>query len=88
MRRRLRVALGILVTLVVSVPTVADKRVALVIGNSDYKNVNPLTNFANDADAVTATLKNAGFDVSKQDRQRGSLQQTISALTLFVEAIS
>jgi hypothetical protein len=39
----------------------ADKRVALVIGNSAYKNVNRLKNPANDA-AVVAMLKTAGFD--------------------------
>jgi uncharacterized caspase-like protein len=40
----------------------ADKRVALVIGNSAYKNVNRLKNPANDAAAVVAMLKTAGFD--------------------------
>ena len=40
----------------------ADKRVALVIGNSAYKNVNRLKNPANDAAAVVAMFKTAGFD--------------------------
>src|SRR5712664_458519 len=40
----------------------ADKRVALVIGNSAYKNVNRLKNPANDAAAVVAMFKAAGFD--------------------------
>ena len=40
----------------------AEKRVALVIGNSAYQNVTPLTNPANDAAAIAATLKTAGFD--------------------------
>src|SRR6202165_4514110 len=40
----------------------ADKRVALVIGNSAYKNVNRLKNPANDAVAVVAMFKKAGFD--------------------------
>ena len=40
----------------------ADKRVALVIGNSDYKNVPRLANPANDATMVAAMLKTAGFD--------------------------
>ncbi len=42
----------------------AEKRVALVIGNSAYKNVAALTNPANDAKAVAATLKRLGFDVT------------------------
>ena len=45
------------------IPASAEKRVALVIGNSAYQNVTPLTNPANDANAMTATLKGAGFDV-------------------------
>jgi uncharacterized caspase-like protein len=40
----------------------ADKRVAMVIGNSAYKNVNRLKNPANDAAAVVAMFKTAGFD--------------------------
>ena len=40
----------------------AEKRVALIIGNSAYKNVARLKNPANDASAVTAMLKSAGFD--------------------------
>jgi hypothetical protein len=41
----------------------ADKRVALTIGNSAYKNVPQLANPVNDAAAVTALLKSAGFDI-------------------------
>jgi hypothetical protein len=44
-------------------PALAEKRVALVIGNSAYENVARLENPANDAIAMTATLKEAGFDV-------------------------
>ena len=40
----------------------ADKRVALVIGNSAYQNVNRLKNPANDAAAIVAMFKKAGFD--------------------------
>ncbi|MFT4116588.1 caspase family protein [Bradyrhizobium sp.] len=40
----------------------AERRVALVIGNSAYKNVAKLTNPANDAALVGGMLKNAGFD--------------------------
>jgi uncharacterized caspase-like protein len=49
--------------LLVSEPALADKRVALVLGNSAYQNVAPLTNPANDAAKMAATLKDAGFDV-------------------------
>ena len=43
-------------------PAFAEKRVALVIGNSAYKNVPRLTNPVNDASLVADTFKNAGFD--------------------------
>jgi Caspase domain len=41
---------------------VAEKRVALLIGNSAYKNVGWLANPANDATMVAAMLRSAGFD--------------------------
>lgn len=44
-------------------PALAEKRVALVIGNSDYQNVAPLTNPSNDAAAIAAILTKANFDV-------------------------
>jgi hypothetical protein len=40
----------------------AERRVALVIGNSSYANVRGLANPANDARAVAALLKSVGFD--------------------------
>lgn len=49
--------------LLVCQPASAEKRVALVIGNSIYRSVPALPNPANDAAALAATLKGAGFDV-------------------------
>jgi uncharacterized caspase-like protein len=49
--------------LLVSGPALAEKRVALVLGNSAYQNVAPLTNPGNDSARIAATLKDAGFDV-------------------------
>jgi uncharacterized caspase-like protein len=43
-------------------PALAEKRVALVIGNSAYQKVAKLANPANDAAAVAAMFKAAGFD--------------------------
>lgn len=43
-------------------PALADKRVALVIGNSSYRNVAKLGNPVNDASAVAAMFKSAGFN--------------------------
>jgi uncharacterized caspase-like protein len=44
----------------VAVPT-HDRRVALVIGNSAYKNVRALANPQRDAEAVAASLRALGF---------------------------
>ena len=49
--------------LLVCQPAFAEKRVALVIGNSAYQNVPPLPNPVNDGAVIAAKLKEAGFDV-------------------------
>jgi len=66
MIRSARLHLWLLVAvalLAVCQPASAEKRVALVIGNSAYQNATPLANPANDAAKVAATLKSAGFDI-------------------------
>ncbi len=55
-------ALLILTTLIGCGSAHAEKRVALVIGNSAYKSVPGLTNPAHDAALVASMLKQAGFD--------------------------
>ncbi len=47
-------------------PAQAEKRVALVIGNSAYQNVARLPNPVNDAAAVTAAFEKTGFAVHKE----------------------
>lgn len=42
-------------------PALADTRVALVVGNSAYKNVNPLENPVNDARLIADALHSLGF---------------------------
>jgi caspase domain-containing protein len=56
----------------------ADKRVALVVGNSNYQAVNPLPNPSRDATSIAKMLKDAGFesvdtliDVGNLDFKRG-----------------
>ncbi|MGH6848419.1 MAG: caspase family protein [Methylocella sp.] len=44
-------------------PANAEKRVALVVGNSAYRNVPPLTNPANDAKLIAGTLQSLGFEL-------------------------
>lgn len=52
-------------------PALAEKRVALVIGMSQYQQVPRLTNPARDADAMTSLFKKAGFDVVDSRRDLG-----------------
>jgi carboxyl-terminal processing protease len=59
-----RVLLLVAMTVVVAVsasPAIADRRVALVIGNSAYQNVARLENPRNDALLMAATLQELGF---------------------------
>src|SRR3954466_14545519 len=58
-----RWALAAASLLLVSGPAFAEKRVALVLGNSAYRNVAPLANPVNDSARIASTLKEAGFDV-------------------------
>ena len=56
-------SIGLLAWLVLTVPAFADKRVALVIGNSAYKSANELPNPKNDASDMGLALKRLGFEV-------------------------
>lgn len=59
----LRVVLVICHCLVLSALAAAETRVALVVGNSAYRETTPLANPLNDARDMTAALRSAGFDV-------------------------
>ena len=50
-------------------PAHAEKRVALVIGNNDYKNVPKLQKAVNDARTMGDTLKQLGFTVMVAENQ-------------------
>ena len=52
----------------------ADKRIALVVGNSQYQNVVPLSNPVNDAAAIADMFKKAGFDVVDSRRDLGNAE--------------
>jgi uncharacterized caspase-like protein len=57
-------AAAILVAAFSAAPALAEKRIALVIGNSAYKHTSPLANPANDAKLMAATLRDLGFTVT------------------------
>lgn len=92
------VALGCglaLVTLVITPANAAtpatgpkpERRVALVIGNSNYQSVTPLPNPVKDAGAIAALFTKAGFEVVKARNDVGNLEFK-RALREFVEAAS
>src|SRR5688572_12299931 len=59
-----RVLLAVIALVALSAPALAEKRIALVIGNSSYGGDLPkLANPANDADLMTDRLKKLNFDV-------------------------
>ncbi len=55
--------LSVFAVLLVAQPVLAEKRVALVIGNSAYEHTAPLPNPKNDAKDLTVVLKRLGFEV-------------------------
>ena len=65
-------------------PAFAEKRVALVLGNSAYRNVAPLANPVNDSARIASTLKEAGFDVVDSRRDL-SAADTRRALRDFAD---
>ena len=75
----LRGILFFIAVLLASQPVWAANRVALVIGNSAYKNAAPLANPANDAAIVEETLKKAGFDVvqTRTDLQATEMRRAL-----------
>jgi hypothetical protein len=72
--------------LALAVPAHAEKRVALVIGNNDYKNVPKLQKAVNDARTMGDTLKQLGFSVMVAENQtRAAFSQTLLAFDAAVE---
>jgi hypothetical protein len=53
----------VVVVLIAAGPAMAERRLALVVGNSDYRNTPSLENPKNDARAMATALTRLGFDV-------------------------
>jgi len=67
-------------------PAQAEKRVALVIGNNEYKNVPKLQKAVNDARTMGETLKQLGFSVMVAENQnRQAFSETLLAFDKAVE---
>jgi uncharacterized caspase-like protein len=78
MRSAFLIVLGVLLCLSAH-PASAEKRVAMVIGVSEYQQVPRLPNPSRDAEAMTALFKKAGFDsvVSRRDLGIADLRRAI-----------
>jgi uncharacterized caspase-like protein len=83
---RMIVVLAAMVALLAGIPSLSAQntstpggtRIALVVGNSAYQHVSPLTNPVNDAADMGATLENLGFSVSRVlDGSKGDLERAI-----------
>src|SRR6202171_2443188 len=63
-----------------ALPSQAEKRVALVIGNSDYKRAGPLRHPVKDAAALASLLQTSGFQVveSRSDVGLREMRRAIS----------
>ena len=75
-------ALAFMITLFLVTPAAAEKRVALVIGNSSYQNVARLDNPRNDAALMAETLSALGFTLIGS---RAQLDLDKSAMDLAVQ---
>jgi uncharacterized caspase-like protein len=64
MRLRRMLILVLAAALLAALPRAGEaRRVALVVGNGDYRHAAPLPNPINDATALAATLEGMGFEV-------------------------
>src|SRR5712691_2393570 len=68
------VALGLLLAPISFDSAFAERRIALVIGNSAYENAAPLPNPTKDAQAMAEKFKQAGFAVISAHYDLGNLQ--------------
>jgi len=84
---RIAVALAVLAGSLLGAPAGAQTRLALVIGNSNYRAVTPLPNPVNDARAVADELKTAAFDVTQAlDLGQADMRRAINDFAAKVAA--
>lgn len=80
---RLKIWLSVLLLFLSVTLSRAEKRIALVVGNSAYQNAPPLSNPKNDATLIAATLRKAGFaligDRAHLDLDKTALEKAIKS---------
>jgi uncharacterized caspase-like protein len=81
--RFLATIVGVIASALLATAGMAEKRVALVVGNAAYLNVSRLDNPANDANAIAATLTDLGFSViggeAQLDLDKAGLDRAVQA---------
>lgn len=60
---KMRIVLMIVLFFGLTIPAALSRPLALVIGNADYENADPVPSATKDADAVATALQKAGFEV-------------------------
>ncbi|QPF91164.1 caspase family protein [Bradyrhizobium commune] len=83
MRRLVAPLLMVLLVCCAGRPALADKRLAFVVGNSNYQNVVALANPANDAGAIADLFRKAAFDVveSRRDLNNTDMRRALRDFT-------
>jgi formylglycine-generating enzyme required for sulfatase activity len=79
-------ALSVLLTAFNIVPSHADRRVALVVGNAAYRHADRLTNPINDARGMRAALTKLGFEIIYgEDLDQQALRRAVGRFATVVE---
>lgn len=72
-------------------PASAEKRIALVVGNSAYKNITPLDNPSKDASLMAETLSSLGFTLvggrAQLDLDKGAMDNAVQSFGRQVQEI-
>jgi hypothetical protein len=73
-RHAARALCALVMAMLASHAAMANRRVALIIGNAKYEHADTLANTVNDADAIAALLTRAGFDAVDERRNVGVVE--------------
>ena len=73
-RHAARILYAVVMAMLASHSAMANRRVALIIGNAKYEHADTLANTVNDADAIAALLTRAGFDAVDERRNVGVVE--------------
>jgi Caspase domain len=77
--RKMNFLIVLLLLQLAAVPAVAEKRVALIVGNGDYSNVQRLANPPRDAEDIAAALQRLGYEVTLLiDANLGQMRKAVS----------